>query len=135
MPLVGICAGGIGQLVSLPRPGQQSVARHPRWKRWGAVALAALAIGAVSVAASRMIWRTPEPSTWSGVMSGGSEISQAPRLSRDGNLLAFQAMVDGLVQVAVMKPESGNWSVLTHDRDQGNMSTLSWSKDGKRCRR
>jgi hypothetical protein len=108
----------------------QSVARHPKWKRWGTAALAALAIAAVSVAASRMIWRTPEPAAWSGVMLGGSEISQNPRLSRDGNLLAFQAMVDGLVQVAVMKPESGNWSVLTHDRDQGNMSTLSWSKDG-----
>jgi hypothetical protein len=108
----------------------QSVARHPKWKLWGAAALAALAIAAVSVAASRMIWRTPEPPTWSGVMLGGSEISQSPRLSPDGNLIAFQAMVEGLVQVAVMKPESGNWSVLTHARDQGNMSSLSWSKDG-----
>jgi serine/threonine protein kinase len=111
-------------------PQAQAVVRHPKWKRWGAAAIAALAIAAVSVATTRMIWRTPEPPSWSGVMLGGPEVALNPRLSPDGNLLAFQAMVDGLNQVAVMKPESGNWSVLTRDRDQGVLSTVSWSTDG-----
>jgi eukaryotic-like serine/threonine-protein kinase len=46
-------------------------------------------------------------------MLGGSEMALNPRLSPDGHLLAFAAMVDGPTQVAVMKPESGNWAILT----------------------
>jgi eukaryotic-like serine/threonine-protein kinase len=53
-----------------------------------------------------------------------------PRLSPDGHLLAFQAMVDGTTQIAVMKPESGNWSVLTRDRSHGPVLNHSWSSDG-----
>src|SRR5450755_3860685 len=106
-------------------PQAQAVVRHPKWKRWGAAAIAALAIAAVSVATTRIIWPTPEPVSWSGVMLGGPEVALNPRLSPDGNLLAFQALVDGQTQVAVMKPESGNWSVLTRDRDQGVLSTVS----------
>ena len=63
-------------------------------------------------------------------MLGGSEIALNPRLSPDGHLLAFEAMVDGLSQIAVMKPESGNWSVLTRDRDRGPMLNHCWSADG-----
>ena len=33
-------------------------------------------------------------------------------------------------QVAVMKPESGNWSTLTHRRDTGVITIVSWSADG-----
>jgi hypothetical protein len=39
-------------------------------------------------------------------------------------------MVDGLTQVAVMKPESGNWSVLTHDRTHGTVMSVAWTADG-----
>jgi WD40 repeat protein len=53
-----------------------------------------------------------------------------PRLSPDGNILAMQAMVNGTTQVAVMKPESGTWNVLTHIHDQGFVTHLSWSHDG-----
>jgi WD40 repeat protein len=52
-----------------------------------------------------------------------------PRLSPDGHLLAFQAMVDGITEVAVMKPESGNWNILTKRRDQGEVVGVSWSPD------
>jgi len=38
--------------------------------------------------------------------------------------------VDGTTQVAVMKPESGNWSVLTRDRSRGPVLNHSWSADG-----
>ncbi len=48
----------------------------------------------------------------------------------DGHLLAFKAMVAGLTQLAVMKPETGNWSVLTRQRDRCAVDYLSWSTDG-----
>src|SRR5213593_4407452 len=49
-------------------------------------------------------------------MLGGPEIATAPRVSPDRWLVAFQAMIDGDTQVAVLQPESGDWTVLTHDR-------------------
>jgi hypothetical protein len=55
-----------------------------------------------------------------------------PRIAPDGHLLAFQAIDRGLTQVAVMKPESGNWSILTHRRDLGIVWQISWSTDGAR---
>jgi len=41
-------------------------------------------------------------------------------------------MVNGLNQVAVMKPDSSNWTVLTHDRSHGQIMETSWSPDGTR---
>ncbi len=91
---------------------------------------AAIAIAVISVVASRLLWPTPGPRQWTGVMLGGPEMALDARLSPDGNLLAFAAMVDGLTQVAVMKPESGNWTILTRDRSRGQAFNLSWSPDG-----
>ncbi len=108
----------------------QAAVHRPRWRGWGAAAFGALAIAAVSFAAARILWRTPEPPVWSGIMLGGSEIALFPRLSPDGHLLAFEAMVDGTSQIAVMKPESGNWSVLTRNRNLGPVLNHSWSPDG-----
>jgi serine/threonine protein kinase len=69
---------------------------------------------------------------WSGEVVGGPPIAVGPRMSPDGAMLAFQAWVDGQNQVAVMKPESGNWTVLTNDRSRGQIMDLSWSPDGTR---
>src|SRR5262249_19653655 len=44
--------------------------------------------------------------------------------------LAFQAFVDGMTQIAVMNPGSGNWTVLTKDRTHGYVSAHTWSHDG-----
>jgi hypothetical protein len=52
-----------------------------------------------------------------------------PRLSPDGTLLAFKAFDNAQTQVAVMKPESGNWSILTHS-NRGVVEQVSWSPDG-----
>lgn len=104
--------------------------RLSRSRLWGFPTLAALAIAAVIFGAAGLLRRTPEPPLWSGIMLGGSEIALNPRLSPDGHLLAFQAMVDGLSQIAVMKPESGNWSILTRDRGHGPINNSSWSADG-----
>ena len=53
-----------------------------------------------------------------------------PRISPDGHTLAFLAMERGLTQVAVMKPDTGNWTVLTHERNVGPATELNWSADG-----
>ncbi len=41
-------------------------------------------------------------------------------------------MIDGQTQVAVLKPGSGDWSVLTRDRDHGIAQELAWARDGSR---
>ncbi len=70
--------------------------------------------------------------SWAGTRLGGPAISLYPRVSPDGQLVAFQAMVDGLTQVAVMKPGTGSWTVLTSDRTKGLLDSLAWSPDGAR---
>ena len=65
-------------------------------------------------------------------MLGGPANSFEPRLSPDGQLLAFLAFVDQQVQLAVMKPDGGSWSVLTHDREHGYVTAAAWAPDGSR---
>ncbi len=69
---------------------------------------------------------------WSGELLPGPTIAFWPRVSPDGRLIAFQAMVDSMTQVAVMDPGSGNWTVLTDDRKRGLVSSLCWSEDGSK---
>jgi len=97
--------------------------------RW-IVSLGALAAGLLLGA---LLWRSHSPRVtpaWTGTRLGGPSIALGPRISPDGKMLAFQAMVDGLLQVAVMKPESGNWTVLTRERGQGSVQEIAWSPDG-----
>ncbi len=91
--------------------------------------IAALAL-ALAVAAWWSSLRTPLDTHWSATRLGGSTVALGPRISPDGQLLAFHAMVDGQTQVAVMKPASGNWAVLTHDRSRGMIQEICWSPDG-----
>jgi Tol biopolymer transport system component len=53
-------------------------------------------------------------------------------VSPNGQQIAFQAMVDGDTQVAVMNPISGATRVLTSDRSHGALEDLGWSHDGTR---
>jgi hypothetical protein len=85
---------------------------------------------AATVAATRWLWRDAALPQWSGVLLGGPAMALNPRLSPDGNLIAFKAFDKALTQVAVMKPESGNWSILTHRRDRGVVQQVSLSPDG-----
>ena len=101
------------------------------WRRRAAAIGIALLLVAASVAGGRFLSHAPEARAWSGAILGGPEMALDPRLSPDGSLLAFQAMDRGLTQVAVMKPETGNWSILTHSRDRGShVFSLAWSRDG-----
>jgi hypothetical protein len=101
-----------------------------RYLRMARMALLTIALIGLVFGIARFALRAPPTPLWSGVRLGGSDMALNPRLAPDGNLLAFQAVVDGLTQVAVMKPESGNWSVLTRRRDRGIALHLSWSGDG-----
>jgi eukaryotic-like serine/threonine-protein kinase len=94
------------------------------------IAVAAIALIALGVGAAKLLWRDAAVPQWSGVLLGGPEMALNPRLSPDGHLLGLQAIENGQSQVAVMKPVSGNWSILTHRRDRGPINQISWSPDG-----
>jgi serine/threonine protein kinase len=100
------------------------------WRRPAVQAMAAVLLVAGAVAATRILSSNPPSPSWSGGILGGSEIALDPRVSPDGHLLAFEAFDRGITQVAVMKPETGNWSMLTHDRTHGGANRVTWSSDG-----
>ncbi len=106
-----------------------SIASVPPSRAWLFTAALLLAVAA-TFALTRWLSHEPPAVRWSAVRLGGPEMALGPRLSPDGHLLAFEAMVDGDTQVAVMKPESGNWNVLTQRRDRGSVDYLCWSSDG-----
>jgi eukaryotic-like serine/threonine-protein kinase len=92
---------------------------------WLVAVIALMALAAVSW----LSLRTPPEIPWTGGRLGGAEVALSPKVSPDGQLVAFLAMVDGLTQVAVMKPQTGNWTVLTRDRSRGTVNNLCWSRD------
>ena len=122
--LAAVSQGGADSAEIAPLPSRLPARRY----LW--MALFTVALIGLGFVVARFTLRAPAAPQWSGVRLGGSDMALNPRLAPDGHLLAFQAMVDGQTQVAVMKPESGNWSVLTHRRDRGLAMHLSWSTDG-----
>jgi serine/threonine-protein kinase len=94
---------------------------------WFVTAIAA----AIAVVASVFYLNQPPRTVWTGSMLGTGDISiSVPRLSPDGTMLAFNA-TDGLYpQVGVMKPQTGDRLILTHETTKGYLWSLSWSADG-----
>lgn len=97
---------------------------------WLAASLAVLlcAGGVIAWRASR----TAVPEVWTGTLLGGPTRACSPRLSPDGQLLAFHAFIDELPQLGVMKPGGGSWTILTHERDAGYVATSAWAPDGSK---
>lgn len=122
---LGFALSASGQSGSHPSLALVHSSRR-RWVLPAAVAIALLA----GLAAGKLLMRDAASQQWSGVMLGGPEMALNPRLSPDGHLLAFEVIDKGVSQVAVMKPESGNWTTLTHRRDVGMISAVCWSTDG-----
>ena len=130
----------IAEVVELPArapltPAPPVVAPGPAAQRspWPAAAGLALAVLVILVAVD--LWERSRPAAplyWTGTVLGGPVIASHPRISPDGQLLAFRAIIDGLSQVAVMKPDSSSWTVLTHDRTNGAVAQLAWSHDGSK---
>jgi hypothetical protein len=98
------------------------------WPRWLGVAIAGALLG---LAAGVLLRPAPKP-FWTQKILGGPEIAWGPRLSPDGHTLAMLAMVGDQSQVAVMRPDAGDWTVLTHEGNAGSVGALSWSPDGSR---
>ncbi len=73
------------------------------------------------------------PPTWKGnLLVGPMTRVMSPRSSPDGKTLAFVTLVSSRSQVAVMKPSSGDWTVLTKAGDSGSVYKVCWSRDGDR---
>jgi serine/threonine protein kinase/Tol biopolymer transport system component len=72
----------------------------------------------------------PPPIWKANLLVGPTTTVIAPRSSPDGQTLAFLTLVAGRAQVAVMKPSSGDWTVLTRRADAGSVSKICWSRDG-----
>jgi Tol biopolymer transport system component len=106
-----------------------NLAGAPRRRRWILMA-AAVGATALAIAAFLLLAPPPPPTNWTGSLLGGPEVAFRPRPSPDGQLVAFYAIEDGYTQVAVMKPETGNWSMLTHSRRQGYVTNVAWAPDG-----
>jgi hypothetical protein len=53
-------------------------------------------------------------------------------VSPDGKWLAFVVVHESQAQVGVMKLDSGEWWVLTRNRDRGQVMGVSWSRDSTR---
>ncbi len=73
-----------------------------------------------------------EAEVWSSELLGGANQAIGPRVSPDGQTLAFQAMIDGMNQIQVLKVASGDSLVLTKDKTSGIINDISWSTDGTR---
>ncbi len=117
----------IGDAMELLEATQAGELRHS-YGPWIFACVCALMAAA---AVGWMLWpRAPAEETWSGSVLAGPEIALDPRPSPKGQLLAFQAIEQGLTQVAVTTPESGNWSILTHRRELGFVNEITWSRDG-----
>jgi len=77
--------------------------------------------------------RGPDAPVWQGDrLIGASTFGIGPRISPDGQMLAYQALVNGITQVAIMKPGMEESAVLTRETSQGPVLAIEWSRDGSR---
>jgi serine/threonine protein kinase len=93
-----------------------------------AAAVAALIVGAGAGIGWRSARETP-PIEWTATRLGGPDVAFNPRISPDGHMLASLGVVSGLTQIVLMKPGTGSWTTLTHDRTHGLINWLAWSAD------
>jgi serine/threonine protein kinase len=120
-------ADGYGEAHEVKEGAHPALLRFLPWVLAGLMLMIGLVVG----------WWSGRQTTsaapqWSGNLLPGPDIAFWPRVSPDGHLIAFQAIVADLSQLSVMDPESGNWTVLTHDRTRGLVQDLSWSPDGSK---
>jgi predicted Ser/Thr protein kinase len=73
------------------------------------------------------------PPTWKAdLLLGPMTRVMSPRASPDGGTLAFVTLVGVAAQVGVLKPSSGDWTVLTKKKGAGSIYKVCWSRDGNK---
>ena len=90
-----------------------------------------LALGIAAGAWWRSSAAIPTPE-WDATRLGGPSTVMHPVLSPDGQFVAFQTIVDGQSQLAVMNSAGGTWRVVTTDRSRGLILLHDWAPDGSR---
>ncbi len=103
----------------------------PKARGWmlAAALAAALAIALASLFAWQF-FRMKAPPDWAGLRLRGPAVAFFPRVSPDGQLVAFLTIVDGLTQLAVMKADGSSWTLLTQQKGLGYIANLAWAPDG-----
>jgi Tol biopolymer transport system component len=132
LPDIGVARLEIDDALAAPEAAAAAGPATPAQRSLAPWIVAAVAV----LAAAGAIWwalRAPSPEPfWTGTMIGASRSAFGPRLSPDGQLLAFLSFEEQLPQLSVMKPNGGSWTVLTHDRDRGYLTTAAWAPDGSK---
>jgi serine/threonine protein kinase len=115
-----------------PPPSAEGASSHAANRNWVPLLLAA----SVVVLAAVVVWlaagRRPDSVLWSASRLGGPNVALHPRVSPDGRLVAVLGFVNETEQVGVINPQSGDWTILTHDKSRGYLSNVSWAPDGSK---
>jgi Tol biopolymer transport system component len=115
-------------------PASTERVRRYSWKTIAAVSVAAIVIVLAFVAVRT--WEAPYtalPTEWHGEQLSGPPFAWGPRISPDGNMIAFIAMNNGDSRAAVMTLVSRDWSSQSGgNTDRGGIGEVSWSNDGAR---
>lgn len=116
---------------------QSITARPPRRRSISSPVLGILAGAGVGLIVGLLFWlrvaSEPKITEWAGeLLLGGSSVAYGPRISPDGQTLAFQAIEGRLNQIGIAKVGTGGWRLLTHERERGPILQTSWSMDGSR---
>ncbi len=99
------------------------------WLASLAVILAVVSL--IHVALRPKVEPTEKAVEWTGERMLGEVIpTMAARGSPDGQTLCIQLLIRGMSQLAVMKPGTGRWLVITQDRTRGIIGHQTWSRDG-----
>ncbi|SPE33225.1 Serine/threonine protein kinase [Candidatus Sulfopaludibacter sp. SbA3] len=101
----------------------------PAHLREPALALLAL-LAFLAAGLGWMAFRAEPPGTWSAVRLSGPPLAFLPRVSPDGQLVAFATLVDGNAQLGVMRSDGSSWAQLTNQTGIGYVSNFSWAPGG-----
>ena len=107
-------------------------ARPRRMRAYATVGILAMAAFGIGYGARAGFARrgSPFPVEWQGERLSGPAAALAPRVSPDGQFLAFEAMENGQTQVGVLATASGDYTIRTHAQ-RGNVNDIAWSPDGR----